>query len=88
MVSGVTIESFMISSSDKSSELDYRIKKIQGWKCKWCDRSIENAGHIYYRDTNCNNRNLSNMISLCTECYHEAKLIEDDNFSYLGILFR
>lgn len=88
MVDGIAVESLVTSDSNKIGELDYIIKKLQGWKCKRCDRSIANAGHIYYKDTNSNNHSLSNLISLCAECYQEAKQLEVDNLSYLGLLLR
>lgn len=84
----VRTEDYKILNTDKSSEKDYGIKKTQNWKCKWCDCSIESGGHIYYKDRDCNNHRMNNMIALCTQCYHEAKQIDDDNSSYLGILFR
>jgi hypothetical protein len=84
----VRTEDFKVLNTDKSSEQDYGIKKTQNWKCKWCDCSIKRGGQIYYKNIDSNNQRISNMIALCKQCYHEAKQIDSDNSSYLGILFR
>jgi hypothetical protein len=84
----VGTKDFEIPKSEKRSELYYGIQENQDWKCKWCDRSIASGGQIHHKDGNCNNYRTSNLIALCEHCYDEAKQINDDNSSYLGILFR
>jgi hypothetical protein len=88
VVIGVATKYLPVPKTDKRDKLAYAIKENQGWKCKWCDCSIESGGHIYYKDCNCKDCRTGNMIALCTQCYEEAKRINDDNLSYLGILFR